>query len=155
MNVFRTTLLSIIVAAMWCADSTVTVTQAWARATAPSAANGAVFFTLTNASETEARVTAVHGTVSATTELHGHRTTDKGVQMYQLDHLAVPAKSSVELAPGGMHVMLLGLTAPLKEGTTITLDLTLAGMETPLRVDAKVLGIAAMGIDAGDACCHE
>lgn len=153
MIAIRILLLGICAAALWCAEPAVTVTRAWARATAPSAANGAVFFTLENSGDVDAQITAVHGTVSALAELHGHRTTENGVQMYQLDGLLVPAKSSVELAPGGLHVMLLGLTAPLKEGTTITLDLTLAGAEAPLHVEAKVLGIAAMGLD--DSCCHE
>ena len=49
--------------------------------------------------------------------------------------------------------MLLGLTAPLKEGATVALALTVEGAAAPLQVEAKVLGIAAMGLAAETSCC--
>jgi len=38
--------------------------------------------------------------------------------------LEIPAGKTVELAPGGYHVMLMELAAPLKEGSTFDLTLT-------------------------------
>lgn len=51
--------------------------------------------------------------------------------------LAIPAGGTVELAPGGYHVMLMELAEPLKEGTTFDLTLTFenAGEQT---VDVEV-----------------
>jgi copper(I)-binding protein len=138
----------------WSAEPTLTIERAWARATAPSAANGAVFFDVVNHGDVEVRITAASSAACATAELHGHRKTETGVQMYQLDALTVPAKGRVTLAPGGLHVMLMGLAAPLKEGATVTVDLTVAGASAPVGVKATVLGIAAMGL-ADAKCCAQ
>lgn len=149
MSVSRLLVCLLLCSMAWSAESTLTVEAPWARATAPSAANGAVFLTLINSGDAEVRITAAASSASSTAELHGHRAVAGGMQMYQLDGLTVPAKGKVELAPGGLHVMLFGLTAPLKEGTSITLDLTVAGAASPLHVVVPVLGIAAMAPD----CC--
>lgn len=45
--------------------------------------------------------------------------------MRPLDSLDVPANSTVELKPGGTHVMLMDLRAPLAPGSSIDLDLKL------------------------------
>jgi copper(I)-binding protein len=61
--------------------------------------------------------------------------------MRQTDGIEVPAGKTVTLAPQGTHVMLMGLKAPLKEGTTIplTLEFTQAGKIT-VQVDVAALG---------------
>lgn len=51
-------------------------------------------------------------------------TMDGGVmRMRRKDAVDIPARGSVELAPGGTHLMLVGLKAPLKAGTTIAVSL--------------------------------
>ena len=56
-----------------------------------------------------------------------HQTTNENGVMHMLplpDGLALPAGQGVTLAPGGLHVMLMGLRHPLKQGETLALTLT-------------------------------
>jgi copper(I)-binding protein len=151
MSFLRLFLIPACAAAVWGAEPTLSADHPWARATAPTAANGAVFLGLVNAGEAEARVIAVSSPACASAELHGHRPTAGGVEMYRLDGITIPAKGRVDLAPGGMHVMLFGLKAPLQEGGIVALDLTVAGATAPMHVEAAVLGIAALGPEPD--CC--
>lgn len=48
------------------------------------------------------------------------------MKMRQVDGIDVPAGQMVTLKPGGYHIMLTGLTQPLKEGQTFPLTLTFA-----------------------------
>jgi periplasmic copper chaperone A len=152
----RVALLFLLLTTAMTAEPALAVAKSWARATAPSAVNGAIFLTLVNTSETEARVTAAASPVAGHVELHGHRAIPGGVEMYRMEAITVPAKGRIDLVPGGMHIMLLGLKSPLKEGTTLTLDLTVGGTDVPLHIEVPVLGIAAMGSadqEAGADCC--
>ena len=106
---------------------------------------------LSNSGSSELRITAASSTVAQQVELHGHRRTERGVEMYRLDAMTVPSGGRTELKPGGMHIMLIGLHAPLAEGTTIELQLTVEGERSPVTVAVPVLGIAAMGPEA--SCC--
>ena len=75
--------------------------------------------------------------------LHSTDHDDDGVaRMVHLDAVEIPADGTVTLAPGGVHIMLMGLTKPLKEGDEIELTLTLekAG---EVKVKVKVGGVAA------------
>lgn len=103
------------------------IEQAWARPTAAQTANGAAYLTLTNHGHQADRLLAVSGTVAG--EIQIHRTSmDGGVmRMRQLaDGVEVPAGKRVKFAPGGLHIMLMGLKAPLKPGEHFVLTLQFA-----------------------------
>ena len=58
-------------------------------------------------------------------ELHESMMGDDGsMGMRPIDELAIPAGGSVELKPGGAHLMLIGLKSPLAAGRTVQLRLT-------------------------------
>jgi copper(I)-binding protein len=59
------------------------------------------------------------------------------MQMRQVDAIDVPAGGSVELKPGGYHIMLLELAEPLTEGTMVPLTLRFEGFD-PVVVEAEV-----------------
>lgn len=69
-------------------------------------------------------------------------TMDGGVmKMRKLEGIDVPAKGSLVLEPGGMHLMLIGLKAPLAEGQSVPLELRFdkAGVvKTTLKVKSRV-----------------
>lgn len=117
----------------------VEVTEAWARATVPAATTGVVYLVL-DASAPDALVGAtvepsVAGavtlhetvTVAATGEAPGADAADM-VTMTDRERLAIPADAPVALEPGGPHLMLTGLTAPLVAGDVfeITLEFDVA-----------------------------
>jgi copper(I)-binding protein len=123
--------------------SPVTVAGAWARATPPHAATGAIYLTLTSAAID--RLVAVATPVAAQAEVH--RTIQQGGVMEMRpvpDGLALPAGKPVVLAPGGYHIMLTGLKAPLQAGQTIPLHLTFA-KAPPVDVMAEVRPLGASG----------
>ncbi len=115
---------------------------AWARATPPRAEAGAVYLTLV--APVADQLMAVSSPAAATAVVH-EMAMDAGVmRMREVASLALPAGQSVALKPGGFHVMLMGLKAPLREGQSVPLRLTFASAP-PLDVVAVVGPIGASG----------
>jgi periplasmic copper chaperone A len=100
----------------------VQVARSRARAMPAAAPNSAVFMEFENPGPAGALV-AAHSPVAETVELHAH-TDDGGVmRMRPVDRIDLPSRERVRLEPGGLHVMLIGLTAPLEAGSTLPLTL--------------------------------
>jgi len=122
----------------------VTATDAWARATPGAARAGAAFLTLTNHGTKARRVVGALSEVADRAELHTHVMDGSVMRMRKLDGLDLPPGKSVTLKPGGHHVMLMGLRAPLTEGGRFAVTLVLAdGEKIPVAVTVMKLG--AMG----------
>lgn len=122
---------------------TIRIENPWARAMIGPARIGAVYLVVRNEGRTADRLISVESPVSAA-ELHAHRTDAKGVmRMRPLSAVEIPAGGTVEFAPGGLHVMLPGIKAPLEEGQhfPLTLRFEKAGAVT---VDVSVLSPTAM-----------
>ena len=67
------------------------------------------------------------------------------MEMRQLESLELPAKQTVKLEPGGLHIMLLDLKKSLKRGDKVPLRLTLQRTDrskTVLEVQAEVRSAA-------------
>ena len=64
----------------------------------------------------------------------------KTMGMKEVSEIKIPAGGSVTLKPGGYHVMLMGVSAPLKAGDSVPLTLTIdeKGKRTTLEVKAAV-----------------
>lgn len=136
----------------------VSVNHAWARASATSQARtGAVYLKLQNHSDRDIVVTGASTRAAKRAELHTHIMTEDGVmQMREVEHgIAVPASGSAELKPGGLHIMLMGLAAPLGEGEIFDMTLTFSdGSEDTFAVEVK--GVAAGAAhDKSDDSSHD
>lgn len=110
-------------------DVGVVATGAWARTSPASAEAGAAYMTLTNtsASDVELVGAAVPSSVAATAEVHETSRAESGMMgMKRVASLTVPANGSVELAPGGYHIMILQLVEPLVAGEDIPITLSFA-----------------------------
>ncbi len=90
------------------------------------AKSGAAFMILHNAGATDDRLVSAASDAAMRVELHTHKVTGDGVmQMIEVEEgFAVPAGGTHTLARGGDHVMLMGLTAPMRQGDTIIVTLT-------------------------------
>jgi copper(I)-binding protein len=110
----------------------------FARASVPGMAMSAVFMTLKNTGEQEHFLVEAQSGASANTELHGH-VLDKGMmRMRQMAHIHLKPGQDKILKPGGLHIMLIGLTTTLIEGHEIKLKLTFDdGSEQTLTVPVK------------------
>ena len=125
------------------ADGHVMVEGAWARA-ATSKVGGA-FAMIHNHGKMDDRLLSAASPVAKRVEIHTTEMKDGVMKMIeQKDGIAIPAGQAVELKPGGYHVMLMGLTGPLVEGSVIpvTLKFEKAG-EVAVEVHVKAAG--AMG----------
>jgi len=123
--------------------SDVMVTGAFARASATSNAKaGAAYVTIANHTGVDDRLVAVASPAAGHAMLHESREENGVMSMSMIDRLDIGAGATVAMAPGGIHIMFMGLKAPLVEGETISLELTFekAGK---IAVEVPIAGVAA------------
>lgn len=128
----------------------IAVSGAFARAAAAPGGASAAYMTL-NAASSPDRLVSAASPAAARVELHTHTLDAQGVaRMMQVQAIEVAPGSATELKPGGLHVMLMGLTAPLAEGQSIPLTLTFekAGAVT-LEVPVRAVGSMPMSHSHG------
>ena len=98
--------------------------DAFARVARPGAPSGAVFMTIHNMGETTDRLIGAESPVAARVELHTHIDDDGVMRMRRIEGgIELPAGAMHELARGGDHVMLMGITEELEEGGEVPLTL--------------------------------
>ena len=101
----------------------VTVTDAWARATVQGQKATGAFMKIT--AKDNAKLIGVSSPVAGVAEIHEMKMDKDVMKMAALPNgLDLPAGKAVELKPGGYHVMLMDLKAPLAKDSTIPLRLT-------------------------------
>jgi copper(I)-binding protein len=100
-----------------------TVTSAWARATPPGAGMGAIYLVIENGSTRSDRLLKLKTSSAAIAEVHRSEIVDGIARMREVPVLHVASGEKVEFAPGGLHVMLMGLRKPLVAGKTFVLEL--------------------------------
>ncbi len=103
----------------------ITIEDAYARSSSPTAKTGAAFFTIVNEGDQVDRLIDVKSDVAKKVELHTHIHGDNGVmQMRRVEGgFEVPAHDHHNLMRGGDHVMFMGLNHPLKDGDKVTVTL--------------------------------
>ena len=127
-------------AAATCADAAsaqtaapVKVEGAWARASVQGQTATGAFMRLT--APEGARLVGAESPAAGVTEVHEMKMEGDVMKMRAIPALELPAGKTVELKPGGYHVMLLDLKAPLKKDSTVPLTLVFQnaqGTETRL-----------------------
>lgn len=104
-----------------------TVKDAWVRATVAQQKATGAFMQLTAKADT--KVVSASSPMAGAVEIH-EMSMDKDVmKMRAVPVLDLPAGKTVELKPGGYHVMLLDLKGPVKEGDLVSLSLVLEGKD--------------------------
>ena len=124
------------------------VGQPWALPV--TSGNGAVYMVLANHGADADRLLAMKGAeLARSIELHRSSMDAEGImRMTPVEAVEVPAQGEARLAPGGLHVMLVGLKRPLVEGQSFPLTLTFekAGeVEVEVAVQRTAAGKAAGG----------
>jgi copper(I)-binding protein len=97
----------------------------------------AAYMLITNNGADPDRLLSIESDAAHAVELHESREVDGVMQMEPIVAIDIPANASAELKPGGMHVMLIGLTKDLNAGDKVKLVLKFekAGNVT---IDAEV-----------------
>ena len=126
------------------AGDAISVKDPYARAVPPGQPNSAVFMQISNDGADDRALLSAASGVADVVELHTHLMEDGMMKMRRVDQIDLPAGEMVTLAPGGLHVMLIGLKQQLQPGDDVPLTLTLDdGSE--LSLTAPVRKVMPMG----------
>lgn len=131
------------------------VEGAWARATAPGQAVGGAYMTLTAAQDQW--LLGGSSPAAGHVEVHEMALQDNVMRMRAIESLHLPAGAPVTLQPGGLHLMLVDLKAPLVAGRSVALTLRLRdaqGRESSVPVELPVRAVAAPAGPAGHGSAH-
>jgi copper(I)-binding protein len=121
------------------------ISAAWARATPKGAKVGGGYLTITNTGTKPDRLVGGSSDVCKSFELHQMKMENHIMKMRPLANgVEIAPGQTVQLKPGGKHIMLVGLTTPLKQGDHFkaTLDFERAGK---VDVEFSIAGIGAQG----------
>lgn len=103
-------------------QNTVTIKDAWVRASAPGQNVGAAYMTLL--SSQNASLIHAESNVTKSVEIHSMSMQNGVMKMRMLEKLVLSANKPYKLAPGGFHLMLFDLKQPLAEGQQVEFELT-------------------------------
>lgn len=105
------------------AESAIAIDGAWARPSLGAGGASAAYFTIHNKGAIADTLSRVMTPAATTAAIHETRIENGVAKMLPVQNVEIPAGGQVSFAPRGQHVMLMGLTAPLKVGDSITLTL--------------------------------
>ncbi|MDD5029682.1 MAG: copper chaperone PCu(A)C [Rhodoferax sp.] len=133
------------------ADAPVQVQNAWARATVKGQLASGAFMTLK--AKDGATLVGASSPAAGVVQVHEMKMDGGVMKMAEVKGgLDLPAGKAVELKPGGYHIMLMDLKAPLAAGSTIPLTLTVKddkGMESKVELKVPVKQAAPANAGAG------
>ncbi len=133
------------------ADS-VSVSDAYVRASPPGAPTAAAFMILRNSDSVDHQLVVVSSSISKAAELHTSLVEDGMMRMRRMGRVTIPAKAAVVFETGGLHMMLIGLRGDPKPGDEVEIELGFEdGSKTILSVPVRSLQLPGHeGVEAHD-----
>jgi periplasmic copper chaperone A len=125
------------------------ISQAWTRATPGGAKTGGGFVTIENKGTTPDKLIGASADGAGKIEVHEMVMNEGVMKMRPVEGgLTIDPGKTVKLAPGGLHLMMMDLKSPLKQGDKmpVTLEFEKAGK---VAVTLDVQGVGAQGPAAG------
>jgi copper(I)-binding protein len=122
----------------WQVSAQTQVSDAWVRATVAGQHSTGAFMTLQ--ADSDSKLLSVQSPVANTVQIHQSSMKDDVMSMSQVESVALPAGKPVSFDPHGYHIMLMDLTAQVKEGGKVPLTLTVEnakGEKETITVDAE------------------
>jgi copper(I)-binding protein len=119
---------------------------AWARATVQGQTTAGAYMQIR--SSERASLVGAESSAAGAVEIHETTMEGKVMRMRALSRLELPPGKTVELKPGGHHIMLLSLSRPLKKGEVVPIRLKIEMADKSVRtleVRAEVRGSTASG----------
>ena len=120
------------------AADNVSVDNPYVRLAPPSAPTTGAFMVIHNNGDKDIKVLKADNPVSRLTELHTHLNEGGVMKMRPVPGIDIKAKGEAVLKPGGLHVMMIDLKAPMKEGDIVPITLSFDDGSTK-QVDARVI----------------
>ncbi len=96
---------------------------AWVAEAMPGQSMTAAYMTISNEGDVEEELVSVESKVAENLELHEMVKQGEMMRMRRVDSILIGHGEEVALEPGGLHIMLIGLTREVKEGDTVELNL--------------------------------
>lgn len=129
----------------WQVSAQTRVDDAWVRATVAGQPSTGAFMTLQ--ADSDSKLLSMQSPVAKTVQIHQSSMKDDVMSMRQVESVELPAGKPVNFDPHGYHVMLMDLTAQVKEGDKVPLILTVEnakGEKETIKVEAeaRALGMA-------------
>jgi len=141
MKTILTTLFLLIAGTSHAAENAkLIVTDAWMRASLGQVPTTAAYFKVENRGTNEDKLLSVSTPVAGMAHLHNSAEANGVMTMTAVNALIVKPGETVTLTPGGVHVMVMNMKAPIKAGSKVQMVLTFerAGR---IEVEAEVRGL--------------
>jgi len=119
------------------------VKDPYIRAVPPVVKTSAAFMQFQNNGDMEQFLVSASTPAAAAVELHMHTMDDGVMRMRRIAHIHLPSNDTVPLKPGGLHIMMFDLTAPLNVGDQVPMILTFDDGSTK-EISAEVRSVKGM-----------
>ena len=113
------------------------VREAWVAEALPGQSMTAAYMIIANEGDVDEELLSVDSEIAENVELHSMEQQGEMMRMRRVDSIVIGAGDEVALEPGGLHIMLIGLTQEIKAGDTVEFKLTFESEEN-LTVSAPV-----------------
>ncbi|MEW6164737.1 MAG: copper chaperone PCu(A)C [Pseudomonadota bacterium] len=130
----------------------ISVVDPYVRMAPPGAQATGAFMLLKNGGDKDVAAVKASSAAAKVTELHTHINDGGVMRMRQVKEIVVPARGETALKPGGYHVMLIDMKAPLKEGDHVMITLGFAdgsSKEVHAMVQKPMAAMPMQGMDHG------
>ncbi|HLO63798.1 MAG TPA: copper chaperone PCu(A)C [Azonexus sp.] len=131
------------------AADNVAVQDPYVRLAPPNAPATGAFMVIKNNGDKDVKLVKADNSASKITELHTHLNEGGVMKMRPVPAVEIKAKGEAVLKPGGLHIMMIDLKAPMKEGDVVPITLTFDDGSAKT-VDAKVVRPMAAGMPMMD-----
>ena len=132
----------------------ISVVDPYVRMAPPGAMATGAFMVIKNGGDKDAKLVKVENTIAKVAELHTHLNEGGVMKMRLVPAIDIKAKGEATLQPGGLHIMLIELKGPMKEGDKIPLTLGFADGSSK-QVNAEVRKPVSAPMPAADHSQHK
>ena len=101
------------------------ISDAWIKNLPPTIPVRAGYMTIHNAQTHTLSIVAIHSDAFTSVEIHRTIEQDGMMRMEPVPSLTIEPDSSVQLAPGGLHLMMMNPAEPTKPGDTLMIVIEL------------------------------
>jgi len=123
------------------AEPNIVIKEAWIREVPPAISITAAYMIIENRGDRDVKLVTIKTPISSNPTIHSTSVDKNGIaKMELIDYLNIPPGTSIELKPGGIHIMLDDLKKSLKKGDKVKMDLYFENIGYK-EVQAKVRGI--------------
>ena len=121
--------------------SAIQIENAYTRATVPGQQVAGGFMKIENKGASVDQLVSASSPAAGEVQLHEMAMDGNVMKMRQVKDIAVPAGGAVELKPGGLHLMFMGIKAPLTAGETVPVKLKFAKAgEVEVKMPVNAMG---------------